>query len=184
MALTFENETLQKLFGTDYSQISTIPVDISNEERVTHNIQLTRKTVEDGTVISDNAIEQPVVINMDCIIKGDLLGDTWLDKKAKIDEIRRAKKRFSIVSVLGVYEEMFFTNIEYVANRQFNTVLKFNATFQQVPTVESETVDIPADASKNPQQQAPAKDKGKVQGEQASPAQNESWLSSLTGVGA
>lgn len=183
MALVFENPTLQKLFGSDYALMSTIPIDLTIEERVSHPMTITNKPAEDGTVFSDNIIEQPTIINFDGIATSDFLGDSWQDKKAKLDELRRLKEPFAFVGMLGTYENMFFSSIEYTANSRFNSVLKFTATLQQVPIIRSSTVSVPAAATKNPEQLAPAKNNGKVQPKQAKTQSGQSLLSSITGIG-
>ncbi|AUR89459.1 hypothetical protein NVP1123O_30 [Vibrio phage 1.123.O._10N.286.48.F3] len=184
MALVFENPVLQKLFGSEYAKFSTIPIDLTIEERVSHSMTITNKPAEDGTVFSDNIIEQPTVISFDGICTSDFLGDTWQDKKAKLDELRRIREPFTFVGILGTYESVFFSNIEYTANSRYANSLKFTATLQQIPIIKASTVTVPADASKNPEQQAPPKNKGKVQPKQAPEQSSQSILSSITGIGA
>lgn len=184
MALVFENSTLQKLFGSEYTMIGVIPVDVVDEEQVTHDYTITNKPAEDGTVFSDNIIENPTTISFNGIISGDLLGDTWLDKKSKLDELRRSREPFAFVGILGTYENIFFSNIKYTANNKFNSVLRFSATLQQVPIIKSATVTVPAKDSKNPAQQSPSQSKGKVQPTTAATTNRKSSiLSSITGIG-
>ncbi len=183
MALVFENPVLQKLFGSEYALFGTIPIDLTIEERVSHTMTITNKPAEDGTMFTDNIIPQPTSISFDGICSSDFLGDTWQDKKAKIDELRRLREPFTFVGLLGTYENVFFSNIEYTANSRYNSVLKFTATLQQIPIIKTSTVTVPANASKSPEQQAPPRNNGKVQPKQSPAQSSQSILSSITGIG-
>ncbi|MGL4757026.1 MAG: phage baseplate protein [Aeromonadaceae bacterium] len=194
MSFIFNPGTLGKYFGSNMSKLQVIPIDVVNSENLTRTFDITSKAVEDGSVISDNIIEQPITIRMDCIMKGTLF-TSWKDKKAAIDQLASAREPFDVVSHFGTFTNMFFKEIPYVANAEFNNVLRFTCTLQQIPIVKSSTVEIPASAQKGEEgkkQRAPAQDKGKVQGNKVSkdaPAsgkdgkRKESWLSSMTGIG-
>lgn len=194
MSFIFNPGVLGKLFGSDMSSLQAIPIDVVRSENLTRSFEITNKTVEDGSVISDNIIERPITIKMDCIIKGTLFR-SWKDKKAAIDQLASSREPFDVVSHFGTYNNMFFVEIPYIADDEFSGVLRFSCTLQQIPIVKSSTVEIPASAQKGDEgkkQRAPKQDKGKVQGQKVSKdaadtskeaKRKESWLSSMTGIG-
>ena len=194
MSFIFNPGVLGKYFGSNMSKLQVIPIDVVSSENLTRTFDITSKTVEDGSVISDNIIEQPITIRLDCIMKGTLF-TSWKDKKAAIDQLASAREPFDVVSHFGTYTNMFFTEIPYTANSEFNNVLRFTCTLRQIPIVQSQTVEIPASAQKGEEgkkQRAPKQNRGKVQGQKVSKEaaasgvegkRKESWLSSMTGIG-
>lgn len=194
MSFIFNPGVLGRFFGSNMSQLQTIPIDVVRSESLTRSFEITSKTVEDSSVISDNIIEQPITLRMDCIMKGTLF-NSWKDKKAAIDALASAREPFDVVSHFGTYTNMFFTEIPYTADNEFNNVLRFTCTLRQIPIVKSSTVEIPASAQKGEEgkkQRAPAQDKGKVQGkkvqgvseeDEEEEKRRESWLSSMIGLG-
>ncbi len=185
MAFIFEGGVLAAMYGSKYSMISTIPVDVTKRETVTHDYIITSKPSEDGTKFSDNIIENPTVISFNGLIKGDLIGETYLDKKSMLDELRRQKEPFTFVGMFGTYQSMFFQSISFEADPEHNSVLKFSAVLNQVPIITAQTVTVPKKASKNPSKMAPKVDKGKVQAKKVTPTpqESQSFLSKLTGIG-
>lgn len=168
MAIILENGLLGALFGdlgSSFGADSALPIDLVFEETETLKALVTNKPTQSGANFTDNIILQPVVITSDGMFKSEVIGDTWRDKKAILEELRRARVPFDIVTHLGVYPSMFFTEINNVVNNEFNSVLKFTATLQQIPVIEAESKEIPAEAFKEPSRGAPQIDTGKVQGE-------------------
>lgn len=198
MALVFENSVLQKLFGDSFSQWATLPIDVTLEEQELNTIQVTNRPVQSGAVISDNIIIQPKRFVIEGIFGNDNLYDSaerfissggagnnksWQDKKAVIDELIRAREPFDIVTNFGIYPNCFFLDFSPVSNREFSNALRFTATLQQIPFIESETTEIPKSAQKDPAQTAPAQDRGKVQKTEQSSSSDSSILSGILGVG-
>ncbi|MGL5280583.1 MAG: phage baseplate protein [Plesiomonas shigelloides] len=189
MAFIFNPGILGKLFGQRMSALQAIQIDVTNEQEVTRTFQVTTKPVEDGSVIADNIIEEPVIIRMDCMMKGSLF-ESWEDKMAAINMLASSREPFDVTTRFGVYSNMFFTELPFITNHQYNNVLKFSCTLMQIPIVSSVTTEIPADAQKGAdgkKKQAPAVDKGKVQGEkvpESDSGRRASWASSMSGWGA
>ena len=185
--LIFEPGVLRKMFGSDYNQISVIPIDVTQVETHTFNHTITRKPVQDGATISDNILIEPDSVTIQgiftdksnsaaiseittSIIDGvDRRTDmkTWEDKLAKLHEIRKMREPFTLVTSLGTYKNMFFDGAITV-NRDLTTsdALFFTATLTGINIISARTTQVPASAmtdEKNggAKKMAPAKDVGK-----------------------
>ena len=180
--LIFEPGVLRNLFGSDYNQISVIPIDVTQVETHTFNHTITRKPVQDGGVISDNILIEPDSVTIQgiftdksnsaaiseittSIIDGvDRRTDmkTWEDKLAKLHEIRKLREPFTLVTSLGTYKNMFFDGAITV-NRDLTTsdALFFTATLTGINIISARTTQVPAGALKDDKKMAPKKDVGK-----------------------
>ena len=185
--LIFEPGTLRKMFGSDYNQISVIPIDVTQVETHNFNHTITRKPVQDGATISDNILIEPDSVTIQGIftdrsafsaitqiaesfIDGvDRRTDmpTWEDKLAKLHEIRKMREPFTLVTSLGTYKNMFFDGAITV-NRDLTTsdALFFTATLTGINIISARTTQVPASAmtdEKNggSKKMAPKKDVGK-----------------------
>ena len=185
--LIFEPGKLRKLFGSDYNQISVIPIDVTQVETHTFNHTITRKPVQDGATISDNILIEPDSVTIQGIFtdqsllnKGIELAQsalddgftpstmtTWEDKLAKLHEIRKMREPFTLVTSLGTYKNMFFDG-PITVNRDLTTsdALFFTATLTGINIISARTTQVPASAmtdEKNggSKKMAPAKDVGK-----------------------
>ena len=173
MALLFNNNLLNKLFGAEFNSISVIPVDVTLSETHSRNQSITTRAIEGGSTVTDGVIILPDSVSMNCLIKSDLLGDSWQEKLSKIDQIRFAKEPFDIVTSLGTYESMFFDgSIIIDRNNTNNTVLVFSATFSHIDILETISTTVPkASSGKDAASQrknAPSEDAGKKQPEKKS----------------
>lgn len=185
--LIFEPGVLRKMFGSDYNQISVIPIDVTQVETHTFNHTITRKPVQDGGVISDNILIEPDSVTIQGIFTDQTaFGATaeminsvidgvdrrtnmpmWEDKLAKLHEIRKMREPFTLVTSLGTYKNMFFDG-PITVNRDLTTsdALFFTATLTGINIIASRTTQVPASAmtdEKNggSKKMAPKKDVGK-----------------------
>lgn len=164
MALIFNNNLLNQLFGREFNKISVIPVDVTLSETHNRNQAITRRTIEGGQDKVDNIIILPDSVSMSCVIKSDLFGDSFEEKLSKIDQIRLAREPFDIVTSLGVYESMFFEGALTInRDTSTSTVLAFTATFSHLDFITTETTTVPAGASKLATITDPAENVGKKQ---------------------
>jgi hypothetical protein len=148
MALIFNNNLLNQLFGKEFNKISVVPIDVTISETHTRNQSITRRTIEGGSTKVDNIIILPNGVSMNCIIKSDLFGDSFEEKLAKIDQIRLAREPFDIVTSLGTYESMFFDGaINISRETSNNTVLAFTATFSHLDFIKTDTTTVDLESS-------------------------------------
>ncbi len=170
MALIFNNNLLNELFGREFNKISALPIDVTISETHSLNQRMTSRPVEGGGTFTDNMIIDPTTLTMSCIVTSSLFGDSWEDKLNKIEQIRTAREPFDVVTSLRTYENMGFSG-PITINRTVsnNTVLAFDVGLKEVIIISSITEQVPAKASGKTeeaiQKQAPKKDAGKIQGE-------------------
>ncbi len=170
MALIFNNNLLNELFGRDFNKISVLPLDVTISETHSLNQRMTSRPVEGGGTFTDNAIIDPTTLTMSCIVTSSLFGDSWEDKLNTIEQIRTAREPFDVVTSLRTYESMFFSG-PITINRTVsnNTILAFDVSLKQAIIISSVTEQVPAKESGKTedaiQKQAPAQDAGKIQGQ-------------------
>tara|TARA_R110000765_G_scaffold163910_2_gene268947 strand:+ start:722 stop:1306 length:585 start_codon:yes stop_codon:yes gene_type:complete len=170
MALIFNNNLLNDLFGRDFNKISVLPLDVTISETHSLNQRMTSRPVEGGGTFTDNAIIDPTTLTMSCIVTSSLFGDSWEDKLNTIEQIRTAREPFDVVTSLRTYESMFFSG-PITINRTVsnNTILAFDVSLKQIIIISSVTEQVPAKESGKTegeiQKQAPAQDAGKIQGQ-------------------
>lgn len=170
------------MFGSDYNQISVIPIDVTQVETHTFNHTITRKPVQDGGVIADNILIEPDSVTIQGIFTDQTaFGATaeminsvidgvdrrtnmpmWEDKLAKLHEIRKMREPFTLVTSLGTYKNMFFDG-PITVNRDLTTsdALFFTATMTGINIISARTTQVPAGALKDDKKMAPKKDVGK-----------------------
>ena len=171
MALIFEPGALRELFGSQYNSIHTLPIDVTVRESHTLPSQVTEKPVEDGSVISDTTVLQNSRLSISGIF-GDSTDKSWGEKWQELQEIRRLRVPFSVVTSLGTYDRMIFTSIS--ANRDaMNTgALFFDADLVQIRIISGESVRVPAGSVKNSDARAPKQDAGKKQAQAKTEAES------------
>tara|TARA_R100000541_G_scaffold18623_3_gene28468 strand:- start:730 stop:1296 length:567 start_codon:yes stop_codon:yes gene_type:complete len=170
MALIFNNNLLNELFGREFNKISVLPLDVTISEAHSLNQRMTSRPVEGGGTFTDNIIIDPTTLTMSCIVTSSIFGDSWEDKLNTIEQIRRAREPFDVVTSLRTYENMGFSG-PITINRTVsnNTVLAFDVSLKEVIIVSSITEQVDTQQSGKTdearQKQAPAQDAGKVQGQ-------------------
>lgn len=165
MALIFDPGTLRRLFGPQFNSISTLQVDVTLSESHELPSTVTEKPVEDGSNINDNVILNNTKVSISGVLTDDRLGTSQAEKWRALQDIRRSREPFTVVTSLGAYENMIFTSIS--ASRDVSSVgaVFFNADLTQVRIISSETVQVPLRAipEQRKAKQAPKQDKGKQQ---------------------
>lgn len=166
MALVFENSVLQKVFGDDFAQIATLNITLLQTESHRHPVELTKRPVQSGAVLTDSARVLPVSVSVQAIVTDERLGSTWQEKHEAIIALKNAREPFAITTSLGAYENMFFDG-DIVFNRDATTKnhLAFSCTFTEVNLIQSRTTQIPPEALQQPAETSPSQNAGKQQGE-------------------
>ena len=140
MALIFNNNLLNDLFGREFNKISVLPLDVTISEAHSLNQRMTSRPVEGGGTFTDNAIIDPTTLTMSCIVTSSLFGGSWEDKLNTIEQIRTAREPFDVVTSLRTYESMFFSG-PITINRTVsnNTILAFDVSLKQMIIISSVT---------------------------------------------
>ena len=165
MALVFEPNALREIFGERFNRISTLAIDVTVTERHGLASNVTEKPVEDGSVISDTTVLQNARISITGILADERTGKSFAEKWQALQEIRRQRQPFSVVTSLGTYENMIFTAINVDRDVSTAGALFFSADLTQVRIITGQSVNVPAIAIANPDARAPAVDAGKKQPE-------------------
>lgn len=175
MAAIFSPGALRELFGQEFNQINTLPIDITLSESHTLPATVTDKPVEDGSTINDNVIVGQANVSVSGIFRDEAFGESQLDKWAALKAIQAAREPFTLTTSMGAYENMVLLNIS--ADRSVSNVgaLFFNAELKQVRIISSQTVQVPLQAVQEDRKakQAPAQDRGKQQAQTQTPQQAE-----------
>lgn len=160
MALIFDPGKLRELFGGRFNLISTLQVDVTLTESHELPSTVTEKPVEDGSNINDNVILNNAKLSIAGVLTDERLGTSQFDKWRALNDIRRLREPFTVVTSLGAYTNMIFTSIS--ASRDVSSVgaVFFTADLTQVRIISSETVQAPESRKAK---QAPKQDKGKQQ---------------------
>jgi len=165
MALIFDPGTLRNLFGPQFNSISTLRVDVTLSEDHELPSTVTEKPVEDGSNINDNVILGNPILTINGVLTDDRLGTSQAEKWRALQDIRRTREPFTVVTSLGSYDSMIFTNIR--ATREVSSVgaVFFTAGIKSVRIISSETAQVPLRAIKESRKakQAATQDKGKQQ---------------------
>lgn len=166
MALVFENSVLQKVFGDDFAQIATLNITLFQTESHRHPVELTKRPVQSGAVLTDSARVLPISVSVQAIVTDERLGATWQEKHEAIVALKNAREPFSITTSLGAYENMFFDG-DIVFNRDSTTKnhLAFSCTFTEINLIQSRATQIPPEALQQPTETSPSQNTGKQQGE-------------------
>jgi len=159
MAIIFDPGVLRKLFGNEYNQIDTLPISITNIEKVSYRESVTDKPTEDGEVKTLGTVSMPTVVMISGIFTDDSNGNSWSDKKDKMDAIKRSKKPFTVTTSLGIYDSVVFESIDYDRDRSNKGFLSFSASLRQITQITTKSVPVPL----NERRHGKATDVGKKQ---------------------
>jgi hypothetical protein len=175
MALIFDPGTLRNLFGPQFNSISTLQVDVTLSESHELPSTVTEKPVEDGSNINDNVILNNAKLSISGILTDDRLGTSQAEKWRALQDIRRSREPFTVVTSLGAYENMIFTSLS--ATREVSNVgaVFFIADLTAVRIISSETAQVPLRAipEERKAKQAATQDKGKQQATTDAPEASE-----------
>lgn len=189
MAAIFSPGALRELFGQEFNQISTLPIDITLSEAHTLPATVTDKPIEDGSTINDNVIVGQGTVSVSGIFRDEMSGNSQLDKWAALKAIQSAREPFTLTTSMGAYVNMVLLNIS--ADRSVSNVgaLFFTAELKQVRIIASQTVQVPLKAvpEERKAKQAPKQDRGKQQAQkqtaeqqaQTKRAANRSFLTQI-----
>ena len=123
MALIFNNNLLNELFGREFNKISVLPLDVTISEAHSLNQRMTSRPVEGGGTFTDNIIIDPTTLTMSCIVTSSIFGDSWEDKLNTIEQIRRAREPFDVVTSWAYRDLLVLVFlIRKLQNRQNSTM--------------------------------------------------------------
>ena len=172
--------------GKPQTKINTIDIDVLTTESPVFQNTITQNPTEAGAYVSDNIINNPVMLTLTCIVtdfsriagrqtdaaEGRRSSLVFFDLK----QLRNDKTIFKVQTGLDLYENMAIANFRPVRNSSNTNALEFSIDFQEVIKVSSQTVVIPRAKIKT----TPANAKDQAQGtvnkgsQQTAPASTKS----------
>lgn len=156
--------------GKPQTKINNIDIDVLTSEAPTFQNTITQNPTEAGAYVSDNIINNPIQLTLNCIItdfsriagrqtdaaEGRRSSTVFFDLK----QLRKDKQIFSIQTGLDLYENMAIASFRPVRNASNTNALEFSIDFQEVLKVKSQTVILPREKIKA----TPASAKDQAQG--------------------
>lgn len=142
------------LFGSESTEIDAISgvIDIYPEE--SHNLPVTKTKypVEDGSSRTDNFVVEPenlVLKGLVSDLQPEFLGlvniaDKTRSKEAwgRLRELKNSGEFVSVVTLLGLYENMLIVNIDATINKDTGQSLFFTITLEEALIAETEIVQL------------------------------------------
>jgi len=190
------------LFKKEPGKIDKLELDVTIAENHAFNTTVTKFPIEKGANISDHIINDPVRLSMIGFITNSpvrIFGGVPQNLRAGLKAIpnraqnalfqllalRDAKKLFTVVTGLKVYQDMFFESLVFPRDRTTGEALRFTSTLTSLSKAESAIIEAQnldqgsTTAKENVKDLAPEKvDKGAATTSTPSPeqAQRSSFL--------
>lgn len=124
-----------------HTMIGDVLVDANIEEAPTYSSEITDKPVEDGSSISDHVGQEPVTLNLECVITGQEGADAE-EKYEQLIHLWEEKETFDVVAGLQVYEDMIINEFSPVKDAEVGNGFRADIEMQQVKFVGLETIEI------------------------------------------
>lgn len=143
------------LFGSDSTDIDAISgvIDLYPEEN--HNLPVTKTKypVEDGSSRTDNFVVEPEKVILRGFVSDlqpSFFGLVQISNKSRgkeawnrIRELKNSGELVTVVTTLGVYENMLVTNVDSAVSSETGKSLAFTITLEETLIAETETVQLP-----------------------------------------
>ncbi|MCK4522419.1 MAG: hypothetical protein KAU20_07640 [Nanoarchaeota archaeon] len=165
--------------------IKEIELDVTIAETHTYQSLVAQHEIENGSPVCDHIYNQPAVLNLEGFITnspvkilggrlGSIIGRTTLQRVetafTELEELRRLKEPFTVITGLKTYMSMVFQNLVIPVDRRTGDALRFTATFIKIKKVKSEVVELEDLAEDTSDTSAPEVKKDK---QTTSPAKTE-----------
>lgn len=154
-------------------QIGNIELDASISENHSFSSSAPQYAVEDGSVISDNIINDPVRLTMRATV-AVTGGDPYRADQAfqELLNIRDNKQPITVITSAKVYDNMVLVSLDVVRTKSAGQALLFDAEFQEVVFADVEVVTVEK-ISKQPKKSAPKKKEAEQPTEEPPPSMQD-----------
>ena len=133
-------------------KIADITVDVTINDTVSYNCNISKYPVEDGSSVSDHITEEPYAVEIRGLITNYPLfaAEEGSEDRAKnaYEELLTLKKNktpFNVVTGLDIYTNVFFTSFEINRDADTGNAISFNAKFQEINFAVPVTVKVQRD---------------------------------------
>lgn len=125
----------------------TPEIDLIYEVGVGSTTTITSLPVETGRNINDNAVDDPVRIRLSGAVSNMLVAEGRSPDQPKqtwtlLQDLKARRVLMTLVTELGVYENLLIQSLGNDENRQTGTSLQFKMSLQQVDFVDAEFTEI------------------------------------------
>lgn len=130
---------LTLLFGKKYerSKIGAVSLDATLTEDHQYNARVTTYPVENGQIISDHIINEPITLSITGLVSDTPLAflaafNRSVDAFNRLITIHERKERVTVVTGIKVYEDMVITSLQVPRNVFTGQSLTFNIELQKL----------------------------------------------------
>ncbi len=141
--------TIALLFGRKYyqSNIGGVFLDATISEEHEYNSRVTQFPVENGTVISDHIINDPIRLSISGIVSDSPIRflsffNRSTDAFNRLIRIHELKERITVVTGIKIYENMVMTSLNVPREVGTGQALNFSMEFQQILLASSVTLNL------------------------------------------
>lgn len=132
-------------FSRSSRVIAQFKPSVVTEESASDSVEIASHPIEDGSLISDHVIKQPLLVTMECYFTLDsLFGDSPREVYEKILKVHEGAKPFDVTLGKRTLENMLFKTIKYTANPEVQYELQLYLEMQQVHIVGLGAVQVSA----------------------------------------
>lgn len=124
-------------------QIANFTPDVVIEESIEDTAEITQHPIEDGSVIADHVIDKPIQVSIDAVWQNDLISGQ--DIKTIYDQLvmlKESHEPFTLQLGKRTLDNMLFTSLSNITNRESESILQISMQFQQIKRVELQTVQV------------------------------------------
>lgn len=134
----YVNNTPPKMIG-----VAGIPVSTRKQEVYTYDSQITNFPVENGTIISDHVILQPIKVDLQCDITNWNGVDDAVNAINILEDMRAKRNRLELVTEHNILENMVLANFTIVNELPNWGGIRLDMKFQQVQYILLQNTTIP-----------------------------------------
>jgi hypothetical protein len=160
-----------------------VTLDANMNEVSTVSASVTSYPVEDGSDISDNAVDEPDEIQIDGLITNTPadLEDALLASDTRAEDayddlitLKEKKETVTISTTARAFEDMFITQVSRTRNASVGDAVQFSLTARKIRKVQSSVAEVPLRTTKESKI-----DQGTQPTAEASSAQSQTMLGKL-----
>lgn len=154
----FYSDIASFIFKKQFSQtLGELPIDLVVSRNISEKVNITDNPVEAGKFITDHAYDQPVEIDLNCVIsdysiKNNLFSNSILafgrqpnkiiNAKNQLKRLKDAKTPITVATKNHIYTNMLISYINFRESAQTGESLTFDIGFREIQIASSQFVAI------------------------------------------
>lgn len=161
MSFLQQQVTLQNIFGAN-RQINEITVDVIIDENTTDSLSITKHPVQEGASITDHSFLEPTILSMRILQQvsnpiSEILSTFATAKNSALaqlykdfTDLQSERIPFKVITPKRIYNNMLIAALRLNTDKNTESILSLNITFQQVIIVSISATQISRDLQKTP----------------------------------